>query len=110
MSNNLPLEWEDKVNNPELVAFLEQYGTKEYLAAAEINQMRDAVNELFHKVLNAKIYENGQLQIFRKPGTPVDATNKLPNSGDWCIGFVEEQFINATYLGGNPLLLTSYDI
>lgn len=58
----------------------------------------------------AKIYENGELQIFRKPGTPPDPDNKLPNVGDWCIGFVEGQFINATYLGGNPLLLTSYDI
>lgn len=110
MSNNLPLEWEDKENNPELVAFLAQYGTKEYLAADEINQMRDAINELFFKVLNARVYENGQLQIFRKPGTPSDPDNKLPNPGDWCIGFVEGQFINATYLGGNPLLLISYDI
>ena len=69
MSDNLPILWEDKVNNPELLAFLEQYGSAEYLAAAEINQMRDAVNELFYKVRQSKIYENGDLQIFRKPGT-----------------------------------------
>lgn len=30
--------------------------------------------------------------------------------GDFCIGFVEGQFINANYLGGNQLLLTSYNI
>lgn len=47
MSQNLPIVWEDKVNNPELVAFLQQYGSTEYLAAAEINQLRDAINELF---------------------------------------------------------------
>ena len=58
----------------------------------------------------SKIYENGQLQIFRKPGTPPDPTNKEPNVGDWCIGFVENQFINAEYLGPNKLLLTSYNI
>ena len=110
MSNNLPLEWEDKVNNPELLAFLSQYGSAEYLAAAEINQMRDAVNELFYKVLQAKIYENGQLQVFRKPGTPPDPTNKEPNSGDWCIGFVEGQFINAEYSGPDKTLLTSFNI
>ena len=110
MSNNLPLEWEDKVNNPELLAFLSQYGSTEYLAAAEINQMRDAVNELFYKVLQAKIYENGQLQVFRKPGTPPDPTNPDPTPGDYCIGFVENQFINAEYLGPNKLSLTSYNI
>ena len=81
----------------------------EYLAAAEINQMRDAVNELFYKVLQAKIYENGQLQVFRKPGTPPDPTNPDPNPGDYCIGFVENQFINAEYLGPNKLSLTSYN-
>ena len=110
MSENLPLEWENKVNNPELLAFLAQYGSAEYLTAEEINQMRDAVNELFYKVIQSKIYENGQLQIFRKPGTPPDPTNKEPNIGDYCIGFVENQFINAEYLGPNKLLLTSFNI
>ena len=58
----------------------------------------------------AKIYENGELQIFRKPGTTKDPTNTEPNNGDWCIGYVEDQFINAEYLTGNKLLLTSYNI
>ena len=58
----------------------------------------------------SKIYENGQLQIFRKPGTPPDPTNKEPNSGDWCVGFVEGQFINAEYLGPDKTLLTSFNI
>ena len=58
----------------------------------------------------SKIYENGQLQVFRKPGTPPDPTNPEPNPGDYCIGFVENQFINAEYLGPNKLLLTSYNI
>ena len=58
----------------------------------------------------SKIYENGQLQVFRKPGTPPDPTNPDPNPGDYCIGFVENQFINAEYLGPNKLLLTSYNI
>lgn len=58
----------------------------------------------------SKIYENGDLQIFRKPGTPPDPTNKEPNSGDWCIGFVEGEFINAEYLGPDKALLTSFNI
>ena len=57
-----------------------------------------------------QIYENGQLQIFRKPGTPPDPTNKEPNPGDYCIGFVENQFINAEYLGPDKKFLTSYNI
>ena len=58
----------------------------------------------------SKIYENGQLQVFRKPGTPPDPTNKEPNIGDWCIGFVEGQFINAEYLGPDKTLLISFNI
>ena len=58
----------------------------------------------------SKIYENGQLQVFRKPGTPPDPTNPEPNPGDYCIGFVEGQFINAEYLGPDKTLLTSFNI
>jgi hypothetical protein len=50
MNSNLPIEWEDKVNNPELLAFLQQYGNTEYLSAQEINQLRDAINELNQKI------------------------------------------------------------
>ena len=58
----------------------------------------------------SKIYENNDLQIFRKPGTPIDLTNKEPNIGDWCVGFVEGQFINAEYLGPDKAFLTSFNI
>ena len=110
MNPNLPIEWEDKENNAELLAFLMQYGSKEYLSAEEINQLRDGVNELFYNVKKAKVFENGDLQIFRKPNTTPDPANAEPNIGDMCVGFVEGQFISATYLGGNKLLLTSFDI
>jgi hypothetical protein len=53
MNSNLPLEWEDKVNNPELLAFLEQYGNTEYLSALEINQLRDGINELHQIVVKS---------------------------------------------------------
>jgi hypothetical protein len=58
----------------------------------------------------AKIYENGHLQIFRKPGTEPNPNNPFPNVGDWCIGYVEGTFINANYLGGDLSLLTSFNI
>ncbi len=46
MSANLPLTWQDKKNSPELEAFLKQYGDEYYWTAEQINQMRDAVNEM----------------------------------------------------------------
>lgn len=46
MSANLPLTWIDKKNSPELEAFLKQYGDQYYMTAEQINQLRDAVNEM----------------------------------------------------------------
>lgn len=68
------------------------------------------VSDVESSSLQSKVYENGELQIFRKPGTPIDLTNKEPNIGDYCIGFVEGQFINTNYLGPDKTLLTSYYI
>jgi hypothetical protein len=42
----LRLNWLDKVNSPQLLAFLQQYGVENYLSAEEINDLRDAINEL----------------------------------------------------------------
>lgn len=44
--SNLPLEWKDKENSPELLAYLQQFGRQFYLDAEEANQVRDAINEL----------------------------------------------------------------
>lgn len=46
MSANLPILWADKEDSPELKAYLEQFSNKYYFTAAEINQLRDAVNEM----------------------------------------------------------------
>lgn len=46
MSTNLPILWLDKKNSPELEAFLKQYGDQYCMKAEEINQLRDAVNEM----------------------------------------------------------------
>jgi hypothetical protein len=104
------ITWEDKVNNPELVAFLEQYGETEYLTAVEINLVRDTINWLNeNKVTNtrAKIYAFGELEIFKVSGnTNLGALE----TGDYCRGFVEGEFINANYLGGDKTLLASFDI
>lgn len=43
---NFPIAFEDKVNSPELLAFLSQYGEENYVRAELINLFRDALNEL----------------------------------------------------------------
>lgn len=54
-----------------------------------------------------KIYPYGELQVFKIAG---NLDNTTQEAGDWCIGFVENQFINAPYLAGDKTLLASYDI
>jgi hypothetical protein len=44
MSNSL--DWEDKINSPELEAWFQQFGLKYYLNAEQINQIRDRINFL----------------------------------------------------------------
>lgn len=46
MSTNLPITFEDKVNSAELLAYIQQFGEHTYLTSEEINQLRDAINEL----------------------------------------------------------------
>jgi hypothetical protein len=46
MSTNLPIVWQDKVNSPALLAYFQQFGEETYLSAEEINQIRDAINEI----------------------------------------------------------------
>lgn len=44
--SNLPIQFQDKINSPELLAFLQQFGEETYIDAALINKFRDAINEL----------------------------------------------------------------
>jgi hypothetical protein len=46
MSANLPLTWADKKNSPLLADFIAKYGAQFCMTAEEINQLRDAVNEM----------------------------------------------------------------
>ena len=46
MIANLPILWADKINSPELKAVLSQYGPEYCFSAEEINQLRNAVNEM----------------------------------------------------------------
>lgn len=55
----------------------------------------------------AKIVKPDELLIFKVSG---NLNNALLEIGDYCIGFVEGQFINANYTGGDRSLLTSFGI
>lgn len=46
----LPLNWPDKNDSPELVAWLQQFGLDRYINAEQINKLRDGVNELFYSL------------------------------------------------------------
>lgn len=76
------LTWEDKINNPELLAFLEQYGETEYLTAVEINLVRDAINFLNAKSLPVK--SGGKLRIAKGYGN----TSKDDEVGDLFMGWM----------------------
>lgn len=40
------INWKDKKNSPELLAFLAQYGNEFYLSAEEVNELKDKINLL----------------------------------------------------------------
>lgn len=46
MSANLPINWADKKNSPLLADFIAKYGAEYCMTAEEINQLRNAVNEM----------------------------------------------------------------
>lgn len=57
-----PIEWQDKINDPQLLAFLQQFGPDKYLSAEEINQIRDALNELHDAGVDITQFDLSQLQ------------------------------------------------
>ena len=63
-----PIQFEDKVNSPELLAFMQQFGEQNYVDAELINLFRDAINEL-HTLINSEDF------------TPENVANKLNTEG-----------------------------
>ena len=59
----LPLNWPDKVDSPELLAWLQQSGIEKYIDAAQINSIRDALNELHSRTADTRIVENTGYEI-----------------------------------------------
>ncbi|MEM0575155.1 hypothetical protein [Flavobacterium polysaccharolyticum] len=67
----------------------------------------DGINELLAQVSSTIIYKTGQLCVFKNPS---NENESILEAGDMVTGIVEDMFINASYLGGDSTLLSSFDI
>lgn len=108
------LEWADKVNDPDLLAFLQQYGTINYLSAAEINELRDFVNMLSENKIDSPGIINPFLTLIiidkgHQNGVANTGGNTL-EIGDVVKGFFDANtyWKGAYYLGGDPTLRSSW--
>lgn len=61
--SNFPIQFTNKVNSPELLAIMQQFGEHTYVDAELINKFRDALNELHARTADTRIVENTGLQI-----------------------------------------------
>ena len=84
--SNLPIQFQDKENSPALLAYLQQFGEKSYLSAEEINQIRDAINELAQGSLPDAVLKTGTISITGL------AVNLAANAFAWRIN--QQSFLN----------------
>lgn len=74
--------------------------TKNVLFAGEFNAVVKAAK-------NARIVPANTFLFFKKD---LQGNQEILETGDFVMGLVEGRFISADYTGGDPLLLSSYDI
>ena len=91
--SNLPIQFQDKENSPALLAYLQQFGEKSYLSAEEINQIRDAINELAQGSLPDAVLKTGTISITGL------AVNIAANAFAWRIN--QQSFLNPPSYGVN---------
>ena len=87
----LPLNWPDKVDSPELLAWLQQFGLDKYIDSTQINSIRDALNELYFSSNPDRIISLGTETIDGNEHTYEDYT--------WQLGGVQVNNI------GNPSII-----
>lgn len=87
----LPLNWPDKVDSPELLAWLQQFGLEKYIDSNQINSIRDALNELYFSSNPDRIISLGTETIEGNEHTYEDYT--------WQLGGVQVNNI------GNPSII-----
>ena len=89
--SNLPIQFTDKVNSPELLAIMQQFGEQTYVDAELINKFRDALNELYFSSNPDRIISLGTETIDGNEHTYEDYT--------WQLGGVQVNNI------GNPSVI-----
>ena len=73
----------------------------------DLEDHKNAPDAHFTLFAQAKIVKPDELLIFKVSG---NINNALLENGDYCMGFVEGQFINANYNGGDPTELSSFEM
>lgn len=107
------IDWANKVNDPELLAYLQQYGTINYLSAEEINELRDFVNMLSETKMDKIDFLNPFLKLrLIDKGSQNGIANIGPGlePGDIVRGFFDAvtYWKAAYYLGGDISLRSSW--
>lgn len=112
MSSNLPINWADKKNSPVLADFIAKYGAEYCMTAEEINQMRDAVNEM--AVIQQSIFLGAAEPTFTPTGTGraywiATKPGTYTNHGNVIVGANEIAFIVRDAVGGFSISKTGLD-
>lgn len=94
MSTLLPLAWENKENKPELESYVAQFGARFFLTAEEINELRDAMNELFATFQGATSFK-GIINLATP--VPTDPGLYFPEEGGTYTGWLDKN--------GNPIII-----
>lgn len=113
MSTVLPLTWLDKKNSPELEAFLKQYGDQYCMKAEEINQLRDAVNEM--AVIQQSTFLGAAEPTFTPAGTGraywiAVKPGTYANHGNVVVAANEIAFIIRDEVGAFSVSKTAFDL
>lgn len=95
--DNIPVAKIDGIDN-----LLNQKANKSVLDSHLTDENAHA--DLFAKI---RFIPHGELLVFEPEGKAIPG---VLTAGDYCQGYVEGEFINANYLGGDKTLLASYDI
>ena len=113
MSANLPINWADKKNSPLLADFIAKYGSEYCMTAEEINQLRDAVNEM------AVIQQSTFLGTAEPTAIPAGTgraywialkQGTYPNHGNVVVGANEIAFIVRDAAGAFSISKTGFDL
>ena len=77
----LPLNWPDKVDSPELLAWLQQFGSDKYIDSNQINLIRDALNELHTRTFDTGIFKK-KIENSRWKSTQLGTNVVIPFQSD----------------------------